>query len=124
MTNPIKLLALFEEGSRPEKFKHVHQELQAVSGDKKAMSVLSCPRSDLATHEIETIITEALDHRLLVTYHAEKIPHGKSAYEQLYIFFTKPGREWRIPAYIATRRILRDYRWSDGAEYLESHLLG
>jgi RHS repeat-associated protein len=124
MTNPIKLRALFEEASRPEKFKDVHQELQAVSGDKKAMSVLSCSRSDLATHEIETIVTEALHHRLLVTYHAEKIPHGKSAYEQLYIFFTKPGQDWRIPAYIATRRILRDYRWSDGAEYLESHLLG
>jgi hypothetical protein len=124
MTNLINLRALFEEEPRPQKFKDIHQELRAISNDEKARSVISFSRSDLGTDEVKEIIAAALDHKLSITYHPEQIVHGKFVYEQFYIFFTKPGQDWRIPAYISSRRILRDYRWSDGAEYLESYLLG
>jgi hypothetical protein len=61
---------------------------------------------------------------LSVSTRLEPIVHGKSTYEQLYVFFVKPGQDWRVPALIATRRILGDYRWTDGAEHLKGYLLG
>jgi len=121
----IDLRALFDQEPPTDRFKDINEELQAISAGIKAMSVISVPRSELGTVEIEPILQTALDLGLLTAFHLEKIFRGTSApYEQVYVFIFNRGQEWRIPAYIATRQILRKYRWSDGAEYFESYLLG
>jgi hypothetical protein len=124
MTYLVNLRALFEEAPRPFKFEDIHQELQAVRDGDKAMSVISWSRSELRSDEMQEIIAEALDYGLSVSTHLEPIVHGKGTYQQLYVFFVKSGQDWRVPALIATRQILGDYRWTDGAEHLEGYLLG
>jgi hypothetical protein len=120
----IELSALFETKSSLAPFKGLEAELRAVQSRDKAMSVFCFQRSPKDDDVFANILQIALDAELLVVQHTEKIELGNSVYEQLYVFVLNKDQTWRIPAYIATRKILRNYTWSDGAEYLESFLLG
>jgi hypothetical protein len=122
-----ELSALFEVATPLRRYADVEAELQAIIADEKAMSVFSFTRDATADSEDDeqpAITRIALALGLSVTQHLEKIEIAGSIYEQQYIFALKPEQSWRVSSYIATRRILREYNWSDGAEYLESYLLG
>jgi hypothetical protein len=120
----IDLSGLFEPGPKTRHFNNLKEELGAISSGEKAMSVFFFPRSAAETDHLKAIVAAALDLGLAVIYHVERWPVENSLYEELYVFVLSKNQSWRIPSYMVTRRILREYRWSDGAEHLESFLLG
>src|SRR5258708_1180021 len=110
----LDLSKFFEKKQpRSDKFSDSRQEIQAVSSGDKAMSVFLFPRSELGTTEFEVITSTAFDFGLSIIQHSEKIVLDNSIYEQVYIFVLPPEESWRVPAYIATRKVLREYQWSE-----------
>lgn len=87
------------------------------------MSVFEFPYNPEVTEDEANIVRLALSLDLSVSrkYFGR---NEDSAPTSSYIFISWPEEAWRSQVYIATRKILHKYGWSNGAEYLESFLLG
>jgi hypothetical protein len=121
----IDLSHLFEPQRPINVFEDLKAELNALSTGNKAMSVFTLAESDIGGQRYKEIVTPALDLGLSVSHYIETFGSSDRAIKELRIFIFSPEQSWKIPAYLATRKIMSNgYAWSDGAEYLESYLLG
>jgi hypothetical protein len=119
----IDLSTLFESQPARDSLGSLKDELEAVRSRKKGMSVFSFPRSETGGDNYKELLTVASQLGLLTVHQNEHVLHTPER-DIVYIFVLHPEESWRVPAYILTRKCLRTYAWSDGAEYLESALLG
>jgi len=120
----IDLHMLFEPRPDLQKFKDLNAELTAIRSARKAMSVFSLPLSETDSDGHKELMQTAAGLGLSTIEHTEKLELDGTTADQLYVFVLNSGQAWRVPAYLATRKILRQHAWSDGAECLESFLLG
>lgn len=120
----IDLSTLFESKPRLASYQSLRAELQAVQSHEKAMSVFFFQQPATEDENYVEILETALALGLLVVQHTERPNPERTDLDELFVFVLDADQMWRIPAYIATRKVLRHYDWSDGAEYLESYLLG
>jgi hypothetical protein len=95
------------------------QELEAVASGAKAMSMTWVQESiDNLDAQFPDLSEFARRNGLVFTHHRTSNGKGTS------IFVVQPNEVWRVPAFMETRRVLKDYEWNDGLEFLESRLLG
>jgi hypothetical protein len=121
MTDPS---SLFEPSAPIRGFDSLEAELDAVRTGKKAMSVFSFQLSSINDEDFNELLMRSFELDLTVIQQKESVTRSGVAYDQIYTFILLPAEAWRVPAYMLTRKALRNYGWSDAAEYLESALLG
>jgi hypothetical protein len=124
MMTTSELSALFEPREAINGFDTVEAELEAVRSKAKAMSVFTFSLSSLDDQHFKRLLKLAFDLHLTVIQQVEHISREGHTYEQIYTFVLQSTDAWRVPAYMLTRKALRSYPWSDGAEFIESSLLG
>jgi len=94
----------------------------SVADKSKSMSMVLVPDDESHDGLCAQLIREANDKGLLAIIHKEA--SGRQRLGEIRLFFTTPGENWRVPAYLSMKRAFRDCSWSDGAEFLEGTLLG
>lgn len=102
-------------------------ELEALRTGDKAMSVWGAPLSFFDGSEepedwYKSLVTFAAANQLVATHHFHH-SSGPSREEGRF-FIARPSESWRINAYIELKKAYLNRQWSDGAEALESRLLG
>jgi hypothetical protein len=93
----------------------------AVADNTKVMSVFSLPVDDQLLLQA---IRRALDAGILTAIHRGLGETSNECLGERYLFFVSREEAWRIPAYLSMKRAFSHGPWSDGAEFLESTLLG
>ncbi|MBA3404804.1 MAG: hypothetical protein H0U13_09015 [Gemmatimonadaceae bacterium] len=101
-------------------------ELEALKNGSKAMSVWGVPLSySIGSEEPDKTYREqmgfAAQWGLLAVHHfhdrSDRLHEGR-------LFIASPNESWRIASYLALKRAFENRPWCDGAEALESALLG
>ena len=119
----IDLASLFEGPNGLLKF---DDEFSALKDGRKAMSIFEFSRSsvdslDEVDRDYLDLVGRAFDAGLLVVHQPME---PRRATQIVNVFIVKHDQLWRVSAFIQNKAAFRQRRWSDGAEALESSLLG
>lgn len=121
----LDLAPLFEARARVSKYPGTRDELEAVAAGAKAMAVSLFPSAAIDTHPFYGELREIASELNLSIVINDKVDVDQDPnLATTYIFVTKSTEYWRIPAYLAFKRVFEQYGWSDSAEHFESLLLG
>jgi len=119
------LHSLFDTHAELPKYVSVREELNAVAAGTKGMSVFLFPNSLIGTDSFYNELCKMASDLNISTTLREKLDlESESNLLMSYLFIFRDNESWRIPAYLAVKRVCEYYGWSDAAEHLESSLLG
>lgn len=97
-------------------------EFGMIRDGRKAMAVYTFPYAQKFEGEEKEISNAALSMGLTVSRETFTNPLGPP--NTNLIFVARPEQTWRFDVYMKLQKVLYEYGWSNGAEYLESYILG
>lgn len=99
-------------------------ELTSVAKKIKIMSVFSISEDLIGDDIYIKLLKEASSMGLMTAIHKRIDGSIVKGVSEVILFFVSREESWRVPAYLSMKRAFSEYDWSDGAEFLESILLG
>ena len=119
------LARLFDDGEPPWPYHDFDEEMAAVQRGEKAISMVPFPMDAVENNDESylALVQSTLAAGLTLAVHQS--PLSIPLHQHVNAFAYREGESWRVPALLATEKVLRGYPpWSDGLEALESCLLG
>jgi hypothetical protein len=100
------------------------REIGSVASKTKSMSVFSMSEDMIGSELYVKLLKISSDMGVMAAIHKRTNSLSRKNSGEIFLFFVSREESWRIPAYLSLKRAFLDYDWSDGAEFLESTLLG
>jgi hypothetical protein len=100
------------------------EEIASVAGKTKSMSVFSISEDLIGDDLYIKLLKETSNMDLMTVIHKRLERSIVKGISEVFLFIVPREELWRVPAYLSMKRAFSEYEWSDGAEFLESSLLG